>query len=82
MAADLTRCRGCTGSVIDSPERVIAVQYGELSVNDAGTPVWSVKAPAKNTWGRMHERCFLLAINDPRGVELAAEAATRDAKHA
>lgn len=81
MAADLTRCRGCTKSLIDSPEKVIAVQYGELTVGESGTPVWSVKSPTKSTWGRMHERCFLLAINDPRGVELSAEAAERAAEH-
>jgi len=70
--ADLTKCRGCGEHLLDSHERVVSVQYGQLSTTDSGTPHWLVKAPTKNTWGRMHERCFLLAIGDPRGVALTA----------
>lgn len=72
--ADLTRCRGCGKSLLDCQERAVSIQYGDLTGDPAR---WQVKSPVQNTWGRMHERCFLLAIGDRRGVELAATVAAQ-----
>ena len=72
--ADLAKCRGCGELLLDCRELVVSIQFGTLESTESGTPSWVVKAPQKSTWGRMHERCFLLAIGDPRGVELASAA--------
>jgi hypothetical protein len=72
--ADLTKCRGCGKPLFDTNERnnrAVSIQFGTLE-GDKESPQWSSPAPMKNTWGRMHERCFLLVIGDRRGVELAA----------
>jgi len=78
---DLNKCRGCNKPLLGSKERLLSVQFGELEKSDSGAPIWKVSSPTKSTWGRMHERCFLLAIGDPRGVELTAKAAASAARH-
>lgn len=78
--ADLTKCRGCGKPLFDTNKRsnrAVSIQYGTLE-GDQETSEWngaSGPSPEKNTWGRMHERCFLLVIGDRRGVELAARQA-------
>lgn len=75
-AADPTpadaRCRGCGESVLsdDTRERAVTIEIGKL---DAKSDDLRFTAAAKDPlWGRMHEKCFLLAIGDRRGVVLAA----------
>jgi hypothetical protein len=63
-------CRGCGRELDETEGRVVEVRLGELSQHKDKSPVF--KANADGTWGRMHERCFLIAIGDPKGIELLA----------
>jgi hypothetical protein len=73
---DLNKCKGCGQSLADTDarkNRAVAIQFGTLEGDDE-SPRWNNTTPRQeHTWGRMHERCFLLAIGDRRGVELAAQ---------
>lgn len=63
-------CRGCGGDLVDTEESVVRVRTGKLVAVADRSPAWKSSAPEKSVWGHMHERCFLIAIGDPRGVQM------------
>jgi hypothetical protein len=69
-------CRGCGGDLVDTEERVVRVRTGNFVQVENRNPAWKTEPPDKSVWGHMHERCFLVAIGDPQGVEMVANAAS------
>jgi hypothetical protein len=71
MSSDNPKCRGCGGDLVETQERVVKVSVGKFA--NSKKPTW--KSPKREeVWGHMHERCFLIAIGDPEGVERIATA--------
>jgi len=63
-------CRGCGGDLIEGERRVVRIRIGQLVAVPNKSPVWKAPPPDKSIWGHMHERCFLIAIGDPQGVQM------------
>jgi hypothetical protein len=65
-----SKCRGCGKELDKTAKNVVQVRLGEISKHRGKSPVFKPKD--NSTWGYMHERCFLIAIGDPKGIELLA----------
>ncbi len=63
-------CSGCGHDTKNSEEPLAKVQLGRWTTNGANRRVWK----PSETWGIMHQRCFLMAIGDPQGVTMMAQA--------
>lgn len=63
------RCSGCLGD-FNPKEPVAQVMIGSY-VTKKGERIFR----PKKGWGEMHERCFLIAIGDPQGVEMMTQSA-------
>lgn len=69
MANDGCKCRAC-GEELVGEKQAVRVQVGEVTyVDDDG----AVDFDDRETWGFIHLRCFLLAIDDPEGVRMMME---------
>lgn len=60
---DHNRCRGC-GAKISPDDEIVEVSLGHLIGASEGLPDFE----RSDTWGYMHQHCFLVAVGDPTAI--------------
>ena len=68
------KCRGCDENLLKNGQqgRTFRVCAGELLGIENGLEKFDESPDGDAVWGYMHERCFLVAVGDPHGIELMA----------
>jgi hypothetical protein len=61
------RCKAC-GKILKNDDKIIRVSEGTLKLGKP--PETKTKVEESGVWGHMHERCYLLAIRDPRAIAM------------
>lgn len=62
------KCRGCGKKIHTDDSRIVRIALGQLHEIENGLE--DFEENEDEVWGYMHERCFLLAVGDPKAIRM------------